>query len=138
VFCKETVRDLRRSSESGEPFPRSVFVHIGGAKARARFFDAMWPGAAVIDDPERTLYQAFGLGRGSLRQLLGLDVWKAGMRAIGKGESLALPQGDVWVMPGEFLVDDRGVLWAHTFEHAGDIPDMQVIRDQYARWTGAS
>ena len=134
MFCKETVRDLRRSSESGDAFPRCVFVHIGGERRRASFFGEMWPDAAVIDDPHRTVYQAFGLGRGNLRQLVGADVWKAAMRAIGKGAKLGLPRSDPFVMPGEFLADHRGVLWAHTFGHAGDVPDAKDIRREYERW----
>ena len=53
----------------------ALFVHIGGAERRAVFFDGMWPGAAVIDDPRRVLYQAFGLNinHTSVKNVVGSD-----------------------------------------------------------------
>jgi hypothetical protein len=37
------------------------------------------------------------------------------------------PDGDVWRMPGIFLVENQRIVWEHAFRHAGDHPDFARI-----------
>ena len=105
-----------------------ILVHLRDAARGTPFLDEMWPGVTSIADPERDLYTDFGLRRGSLREMFGLDVWKAGLRAMGKGATGGLPAGNVFTMPGMFLVDGDRVLWSHKYRHAGDQPDLDAMR----------
>lgn len=76
------------------------------------------------------LYEAFGLERGSVLQLLGPAVWSSGLRAAMKGNFIGMPVGDPFLMPGLFLLQGERVTWRHEFGHAGDSPDFRaLVRD---------
>jgi hypothetical protein len=92
----------------------------------------MWPGVVSIADPNRSIYTDFGLRSGSLREMFGLDVWKAGLRAMGKGDTIGLPGGSVFTMPGMFLADGPRILWSHKYKHAGDQPDLNEMHTALA------
>lgn len=105
-----------------------ILVHLRDEKRGTPFINEMWDGAVSIADPNRSIYTDFGLRRGSLREMFGLDVWKAGLRAMGKGDSIGLPGGSVFTMPGMFLVEGERILWSHKYKHAGDQPDLNEMR----------
>lgn len=105
-----------------------ILVHLLDSARGEGYIEGMWPGCPTIADPQRSFYTDFGLRRGSLREMFGLDVWKAGLRAMGKGDSIGLPAGNVFTMPGMFLVDGDRILWSHAYKHAGDQPDLDVMR----------
>ena len=88
-------------------------VTMGTPEQAAAFrakLDAPFP---MLADAGREAYRAFGLKRGSVNQVLGPKTWlpltKATFRAgVGK------PVGDVWQMPGTFVVDRQGIIrYAH-------------------------
>ena len=60
-------------------------------------------------------------------KMLGPSVWSANSRAVSKGHSNGERSGDIWRLPGVFLVNDNKVLWSHDFRHAGDLPDYRAI-----------
>ena len=84
-------------------------VTMGTPEQAAAFrakLDAPFP---MLADAGREAYRAFGLKRGSVNQVLGPKTWlpltKATFRAgVGK------PVGDVWQMPGTFVVDRQGIV----------------------------
>lgn len=140
IFCREMIKDVRIAAETADAseggarhYPRIVFIHQASPKSGERFFGRYWPGAPAISDPQRTLYDAVGLGRGSLLQLLGPRVWLAGLRALLKRHTPGLRRdGDPWTMPGLLLVDpaDEGpaqVRWSHQFSHAADSPSFDAL-----------
>jgi hypothetical protein len=88
------------------------------------FFEEHAPAERAIADPERALYSAFGVKRGSLLELLRPAVWKRGFAARDKGVTRGTPQGDVRVMPGLALVENGAIIWEHHYDHAGDNPDV--------------
>ena len=49
---------------------------------------------------------------------------------VRKGNEQGARSGDIWMMPGCFLVDGPRVLWAHEYAHAADRPDFTSIPDQ--------
>ncbi len=128
IFCRETVADLKQAREEVPDYPHVLFVAQGRVEQNRKFFEKVsWPEAPVIADPSRDIYRAFGVGRGTLRQLLGLAVWRAGRRARKKGHGLGGIQGDPWLMPGIFLIFDGVLAWRHQFGHAGDHPDFESV-----------
>lgn len=81
-----------------------------------------------ISDPEKRLYKAFGLARGSMRQLFGIGVWVRGVRAaILDGHGAGKPDGDPRQMPGTFLVYRRRVVRSYVHENAADRPDYVAM-----------
>ena len=60
-----------------------------------------------VTDPDRTLYRAFKLRRGRLRQLFGFRVWRRAFSAALRGHWPGSLQGDSFQMPGLFLIRDH-------------------------------
>jgi len=121
------VAEVLRVSKEAADAPRVVFVFQSEPEEGRAFF-ARYDGAEhAIADPDRELYRAFGLDRGTLGQLAGPRVWLAGIRAVGKGHGMGRVRGDAFQMPGAFLVEDGEVTWSHEFRHAGDAPDFSRV-----------
>lgn len=124
---------MRRARELDPTFPTIVFVHPSTPEDGEEFFGERWPEAASIADPTHALYSAFGLARGTLRQVLGPEVWLAGLRAVSGGNGVGRVKGDPMMMSGAFLVRGGSVVWAHRSAHSGDIVDpAEVPRDGVA------
>lgn len=132
VFCRETVADLRQTSEADPSFPKVLLVFQGSPTEGRAFLRRFWPGARAIADRGKRLYAAVGIGRGGLRQMFGPGVWKAVRRARAKGLTQGPPSGDIWMMPGVFLVREGAIVWAHEYAHAGDQPDFECIPEAAA------
>jgi hypothetical protein len=71
-----------------------------------------------------------GLRRATMNQLMGIQVWTCGFRALAKGHFMGKPVGDPYVMPGAFVVQGGDVLWCHIFAHQGDNPNWAAIPQQ--------
>jgi hypothetical protein len=78
-----------------------------------------------VSDPERALYRAFGLGRGNLWQILGPQLWFRGILSMLKyGQSLSPEGGDIFQMPGIFLVYHGHVVSSFLYRDASDRTDF--------------
>ena len=121
------MKDLRRLSVREPALPPVVFVHQGSVHEGDRFFDRYWPEARAIADPDLELYAAFGLGRGSLGEVIGPKAILAAGRALLRGNLVGKPVGDVKVMPGAFLLRDGAIVWNHDYAHSGDRPDFESL-----------
>ncbi|MFK8025485.1 MAG: AhpC/TSA family protein [Ilumatobacter sp.] len=106
---------------------RVVFVYQGRPEQGELFFGKLDANAVAIADPEAELYQAFGIERGGLREMFGLQAWKAGVRATLKGNMINRKIGDPWTMPTVFAVRDGYITGAFRGTHAGDHPDVPAM-----------
>lgn len=127
LFCRETVQDLRAISQSTPAFPPLLFFTQSTPVELRAFLRRDWPTARAISDPDRAFYAAFGIERMSPLGLLRPALWQAERRARAKGHERGERSGDIWRMPGVFLVAGARVLWTHEFRHAGDHPDWDRI-----------
>lgn len=126
TFCREALADLARQRVRIEKAGiHIVLVHMS---SRERF--RQFAGGYKLDDldhitnPNRDLYRAFGLKRGSLRQLFGLEVWKRGVKAgIQDGHGIGATEGDAMQMPGAFLLHEGKVIRSHRHHLASDRPN---------------
>jgi hypothetical protein len=126
IFCRETIAELRAAA--GAPgYPRVIFFFQGTPTEGRAFLRRYWPEARAVADAELFFYEAFGVDRGSLLQLFGPGVLAAGLRARRKGFENGERSGDIFRMPGAFLVKDGCVLWQHRYRHAGDHPDFAKL-----------
>ena len=131
TFCREALADIAR--DCGRIESRGVgiaLVHMGpeNPATRAHFAQYGLDDLPRVSDPDRELYRALGLGRGTLGQLFGLKCWLRGFRAgVIDGHWVGKLVGDGFQMPGVFVVE-RGVV-THRFVHrsAADRPDYQLL-----------
>lgn len=127
LFCRETVADLRAIAERDAAFPPVLFFTQSGSTELRAFLRRDWPGARAVADPGRHFYAAFGIERMSPLGLLRPALWAAERRARAKGHERGERTGDVWRLPGVFLVERARVLWSYEFRHAGDHPEWTAI-----------
>ena len=76
-----------------------------------------------ISDSDRRLYQAFGLKRGTVGQVMGPRTWWRGFKAAIAGHRVGKPVGDIYQMSGAFLVADGTIVRRFESKHSGDLPD---------------
>ena len=127
TFCRETVAELRRESEASSDFPPLLFFFQGNTTEGRAFLRRDWPTARAVADPGLRFYEAFGVERMGWLDLLRPALWQAERRAKAKGFSQGERSGDIWRLPGVFLVRRDRIVWTHEFRHAGDLPDFGAI-----------
>jgi hypothetical protein len=127
LFCRETVGDLRAATARDAAFPPLLLFTQSGRMELLAFLRRDWPAARAVSDPEQRFYAAFGVQRMSPLGLLRPSLRSAARRAREKGYAGGERSGDVWRMPGVFLVRGERVVWSHAFRHAGDHPDWARI-----------
>jgi len=107
--------------------PPLLFFHQGSVEEGRQFFHRHWPEARAVSDRDLVFYEAFGLKRGGVRQVLGPSVWGPGLRALLRGAGVGKLQGDPWMMSGLFLVQDDRILWRHRSRNSGDLPEFAEL-----------
>ena len=125
TFCREAAKDVADGRGAIEEKAALVFVHMGsGAQGDAFFERYGLSDVRHVSDPKGELYEAFGLGRGSLGQLFGLPVWVRGFKAgVVDGHWVGKLVGDGFRMPGVFRIEDGKVTAEFRHRHAGERPD---------------
>jgi hypothetical protein len=128
MFGREMVRDIRWAANADPDYPSPLFVGLGDLEETAHFMKPTWPEARIICDPDRVLFNAFGVGRGTVMQVFGPSVWACTVRASFKGNFFGRFVGDPWIMPGLFVVDQANLVrFHHEFRHQGDHPEWAKI-----------
>ncbi len=127
TFCREAVRDVlarRAAIESAGAEP--VLVHMGTPEEGDRFLERLGARAiARISDPERVLYHAAGLERGTFGELFGPRNLVRAIAAARHGVGYAI--GDPLQMPGTALVRDGRPIRVHRHRFAGERPDYATL-----------
>jgi peroxiredoxin len=134
-FCREAISDIgKRRKKLEEQGFRIVFVHMASQPETAeKFFKRykLFPIDHVLD-PEMQHYKAFGLGRSSPKQLLGLMNWIRGFEASvleghGADASMDPELGDGFQMPGVFVLYKGEIRRSFIHRHPYDRPDYEEI-----------
>ncbi|MGD1844940.1 MAG: SelL-related redox protein [Salibacteraceae bacterium] len=136
TFCRETLATLARDKELIEKVgTKVVLVHMIDEKdARKEVVRFGVENIARISDPEKQLYDAFGLHRGSLKQLFGWKMWLRGADAgVLKGHWVGFEKGDGFQMPGVFLLQHGQVTKAYRHHTAADTPDYRFLATPVAQ-----
>ncbi|MEP7362342.1 MAG: peroxiredoxin-like family protein [Acidobacteriota bacterium] len=130
TFCREAMADLARQRKRiEEAGVHIVLVHMS-SRERFRKFAERYHVEDLdhITNPHRELYSAFGLKRGSLRQLFGWEVWKRGIQAgVLDGHGIGAVEGDSSQLPGAFLISKGAVIRSHRHYLASDRPNYFVF-----------
>lgn len=107
-----------------------MFLHLSPEANAAPFFEKYGMGDIDrISDPKGRIYEAFGLNRAGLKQLLSPSVWLRGLTAIFKGNAPGIPRGDTLRMPGAFIVNRGEVSTSFFHKTIADRPDLKGIAD---------
>ena len=102
-------------------------VTMGNVRQTAAFREQFEARFVFLADPEQKAYAAYGLDRGTLRQVAGPKVWLRSIRAIARG-GVGKAVGDIWQMPGAFVIDREGrIRYAHYPTHQADRPDHEEM-----------
>ena len=124
TFCRQALADLQSRREKIAAHGTGiVLVHMDTEANAAKLFASYGlDDVPRIADPEQKLYAAFDLARGSAWQVMGPANWWRGLWAT-LGNGFGVPVGDVFQMPGAFLVHNGKVLRAFRHEASADRPD---------------
>lgn len=132
TFCKEAVRDAaKQRADIQAGGARIVFVHPASEEEAKEFFERFhMADVERISDPEGKLYDAFGFKRAGFMQMLGPAVWKRGISAILSGNIPGIPRGDMFRMPGAFVVNQGKVTKSHFHRTIGERPDLSQFSEE--------
>ena len=106
-FCRETLAKLeKRRAEIEQQGAKIVLVHMIELDNEAEMFFARYRlhDVARISDPQQEVYKRFGLPRGRLSQVMGPGIWWSGLKSLLSGNMPGKPIGDIFQLPGAFLV----------------------------------
>ncbi len=135
TFCREALSDLSTIKDRlREVGTRLVLVHMSSENEACEMLDSYGlPSVTAISDPDRVLYSAFALRRGTPAQLLGWSVWKRGWHAgVRDGHGIGWLRGDASQMPGAFVVAGGRVVAQFIHETAADRPDYVDLASEGA------
>lgn len=125
VFCRQTLSDLREAMPTLAARGISVaLVHMASDRQAELIFRLYgMENVPRFSDPDRSLYEAMGLRRVSMRELMSRELFKRGYEAcVRERHAMSVPRGDPMQMPGVFLVD-RGIIQAaFLHDHPWDRP----------------
>jgi len=131
TFCREALHDLQRRRDRLESEGvRLAVVHMGEPETgdtRDFFSRYGLDDIPRFSDPDRVLYRAFELRRGSAGQLFGWKVWRRGVGAALRGHGIGPLQGDGFQMPGAFVIRDGRIVDSYRHRSAADRPDYEAL-----------
>lgn len=82
----------------------------------------------IICDPEKKLYQRYGLKRSSLASMASPSLLLKGLKTLSRGHTPGVPRSDVMQMPGVFLIDTFGsIRYAYYSKDPSDNPSVETL-----------
>lgn len=127
IFCKEALHDLaEKKAELAYKKIKLVFVHMTNLAMADKFFrEFQFENPEHISDPECSIYQQFGLAKGKLNQLFGLNTWVRGFQiSRNLSHHMSVKQiGDSFQMPGIFVLFEGKIVDSYIHKSASDRPD---------------
>ena len=134
---------MRGDREAFEQAGATVALVCQGDEKRTAAFarELEWP-FTWFADPGRELFQLFGLGKGTLAQVMGHDARRTAKEAARNGFhprfKEAFYRHSSWLqMPGSFVIDRFGTLrFAHRAKHSGDYPPNEALLEAARQFAG--
>jgi peroxiredoxin len=131
--CKEMLDELVTGYPELVGAGLSLAVVTQGTLDQTKEFCAeRAPGILCLSDPERKVYTAFGLERGTLRQtFLSAQVWRSNRRlkkTRGWNTELPPPGQDSMLMSGTFIIGPDGLVrLPYYYENIADHPPLDLL-----------
>lgn len=129
TFCREYASILQAARPQFDAAGIGVVIILQSEPAGVAAFQSRlaitWP---CLSDADKSSYQAFGLSRGSIGQLLGPRVWWKGFQAFIHGHGVGRLDGDGLQLGGTFGVGTDGrIIYRRPNEDASDNPTPAEI-----------
>ena len=105
----------------------AIVTFEGDRFARAYVSDTNleWP---VLIDSDRTLYGAYGMGRGRLWQIYSPATIASYLKLMIRGRRPRVATGDTYQLGGDVLIDPEGIIRIlHVSEDPADRPEVEDI-----------
>lgn len=130
TFCREALNDISDLRNNIEiKGTRIAVVHMMDEHSAKEELERFGLGdIPQISDPESMLYKKFKLQRGSLSQLFGFKVLARGvisgvLKRNGQGKEM----GDIYQMPGVFLLRKGKIVKTYIHQSAADRPNYEEL-----------
>lgn len=125
VFCKRALADIAAARQEIEQSGVKIaLVHMmDDASAERMFAKYGVEDLPRFADPDRSLYAAFDVARGTGWQVMGARVWGAAIRGILAGHLPSVPHGDVFQLPGTVIFSNGRILRRFDAKTSADRPD---------------
>jgi hypothetical protein len=130
AFSREALDDLRAQRAAIEGAgARLVIAHLEPPRAAERLLRRYGlADVPTISDPAAQVYEACGLARGGVAQLLAPRVlWRWIVAALARGHGAGWTGADLRRMPGAFLIERGRVVRAFRHRTSADRPDYAAL-----------
>jgi peroxiredoxin len=105
-----------------------VLVGLGTPEQAEKFRKEFSLSFPILCDPGKDLYRAFGLGKGRFVDFASPVLLMRGLRIMGRGIVPGIPRGNVFQLPGVFLIDtDGNIRFAHYAKNPADYPSAESL-----------
>ena len=105
-----------------------VLVGMGPPKESEEFLKKFELPFTMICDPERKLYDAYGLKRMGALGFLSPSLVLKSLSAVAGGNLVGLPEGDVKQLAGVFIIDTSGhIRYRHLSADPADFPPAEDV-----------
>lgn len=129
VFCRYQVAQLRSAADL--PI---YFVCMESAEEAEVFKTEHRSPHHFISDPDRKLYEAYGVRRGTARQLFSLRTIGRGIKATLAGSFQGKPTSDPMQLGATIILNQSGeVAWSRYAKDAAEIITEKELREQLQR-----
>jgi hypothetical protein len=129
TFCKEMLADLAAAAPriKAQGIGLAIVTMDPSSANLMRSHEQGLRDASWVSDPERVLYRALDLRRGTILQLFGPRVWLSGIVATLRGHFVGPLVGDGFQMPGAFVIHRGEVVKAFRHAAASDRADFAAM-----------
>lgn len=129
TFCRETLSDLAMLRSEAEAAGVRIVIVYHGRRGTIESLLARHQLSNVerLYDADLSLYRAFGLSRGSIKQVFGWKVWKRMFSGALRKHGIGWGGGDPWQMPGIFLIDQGQMYRSFRHRLISDRPPYESI-----------
>lgn len=129
VFCRQMVSALR----DGIPDENVAFVTMSEPALTARFHRWMRSPHTFLADPERRLYETFGVPRTTAGRFFSAQVVRRALEAYRQGHRNSLTFDDQLQLSGTYVMNRAGtILASFVAEDISDSPSPEILRTALA------
>ncbi len=105
-----------------------LLVGMGSPKASEEFLKRFQVPFSMICDPERKLYDGYGLKRMGVLRFLSPSLALKSLSAVAQGNMVGMPEGDVKQLAGVFIINTSGhVRFRHLSADPADFPPVEDV-----------
>lgn len=118
----------RKAADFEKAGARVVLVGMGPPKESEAFLKKFRLPFIMVCDPERKLYEAYGLKRMGTFDFLSPTLALKSLSAVAKGNLVGIPEGDVKQLAGVFIIDISGHIRSrHLSADPADFPTAEDV-----------